>query len=199
MKLLNLLLVLAAITVVSGCGKRETRIEVGDRTQVLHLGNGDEIEDLDPQAATGVPEHNIISSLFESLVTEDPKDLHPVPGVAERWDISDDKLVYTFHLRKNAKWSNGEPVTAHDFYKSYQRILNPKFASEYANMLFMVRNAEKFYKGEVKQFSDVGFKVADEYTLQVTLVAPTPYFLGMVAHHYSWWPVHLPTIARHSP
>ena len=196
MKLLNLLLVLAMLALVSGCGKRETRIEVGDREQILHLGNGDEIEDLDPQAATGVPEHNIISSLFESLVAEDPKDLRPIPGVAERWDISSDKLVYTFHLRKNAKWSNGEPVTAHDFYKSYQRILNPKFASEYANMLFMVRNAEKFYKGEVKSFDEVGFKVADDSTFQVTLVSPTPYFLGMVAHHYSWWPVHIPTVEK---
>ncbi len=181
---------------LSGCGKRETRVETGDREQILHLGNGDEIEDLDPQTATGVPEHNIISSIFEGLVTEDPKDLHPAEGVAERWDLSDDKLVYTFHLRKNAKWSNGEPVTARDFYNSYKRILNPKLASEYANMLFMVENAERFYKGEVKNFEEVGFKVVDDYTLQIRLVAPTPYFLGMLAHHYSWWPVHIPTVEK---
>src|SRR5262245_10941172 len=104
---------------LAGCGKRETRIETGDRDQVLHLGNGDEIEDLDPQIATGIPEHNIIASLFEGLLTEDPKDLHPIEGVAERWEVSDDKTVYTFHLRSNAKWSNGDPVTASDFYNSY--------------------------------------------------------------------------------
>lgn len=196
MKLIHHLLALAVLAFITGCGQRETRIAIGDREQILHLGNADEIEDLDPQAATGVPEHNIIRALFEGLVTEDPKDLSPVPGVAERWDISDDKLVYMFHLRADAKWSNGDPVTAHDFYRSYQRILNPRFASEYANMLFMVQNAEKYYQGEVTNFEEVGFKVIDERTFQITLVSPTPYFLWILGHHYSWWPVHIPTVEK---
>jgi oligopeptide transport system substrate-binding protein len=96
----------ASLLVLSlvGCGKRETRVEIGDREQILHKGNGTEPAELDPQIVTGVTEHHTIMSLMEGLVTEDPHDLHPVPGVAERWDISPDGKVFTFHLRKNAKW-----------------------------------------------------------------------------------------------
>jgi oligopeptide transport system substrate-binding protein len=187
---------IAGFVSLTSCSKHGTRVEEGDRAQILHMGNGDEVEDIDPQITTGIPEHNIIAAIFEGLVTEDPTDLHPVPGVAERWDVSEDKTVYTFHLRPNAKWSNGDPLTAKDFYQSYQRILNPKLAAEYANMLFIVKNAEAYYKGQVKDFKEVGFRVIDDRTLEVTLVAPTPYFLFMMAHHYSWWPVHIPTVQK---
>ena len=83
--------------------------------QILHFGLGSEPQYLDPHLANSVSAHNVIIALIEGLVSEDPKTLKPVPGVAEKWDISDNGLVYTFHLRKNAKWSNGDPVTAHDF------------------------------------------------------------------------------------
>jgi oligopeptide transport system substrate-binding protein len=180
-----------------GCGQRVTLVDLGNRNQILHIGNGDEIEELDPQTSTGIPEHNIISALFEGLVSEDPKDLHPIPAGAESWDISPDRLTYTFHLRKNARWSNGEPITAKDYYRSYYRMLDPNLAAEYSNMLFVVKNAENFYRGKTTKFSDVGFRVVDDYTFEVILVAPTPYFLWMLGHHYSWWPVHLPTIEKH--
>jgi oligopeptide transport system substrate-binding protein len=75
---------------------------------------GSEPQELDPHVVIGQTEHQIIMSLLEGLVTEDPVDLHPVPGVAESWDISPDRKIYTFHLRHNAKWSNGDPVTAQD-------------------------------------------------------------------------------------
>jgi oligopeptide transport system substrate-binding protein len=180
----------------AGCGKRQTRVDAGDRDQILHIGCLDEPADLDPQIVKGVTEHHIIMGLIEGLVTEDPKDLHPVPGVAETWDVSPDGLVYSFHLRKNARWSNGDPVTAHDFLKSYRRILAPSLAADYAYMHYPVKNAEAFYKGEVKNFDEVGYKVIDDHTFQITLAAPTPYFLSLLCHT-SWFPVHLPTIEKH--
>lgn len=176
----------------------ETRVARGDREQILHRGNGAEPQDLDPQTVTGVPEDHILLALFEGLVSEDPHDLHPVPGVAERWDISPDGRTYTFHLRHNAKWSNGEILTARDFVRSYQRILAPTLAAEYAYMLFVVTNAEAFNKGAVKDFSQVGFRVPDDFTLEVRLNAPTPYFLSLL-NHYSWFPVHVPTVERCGP
>ena len=88
---------------LAGCGRPESRVEVGNQRQILHIGSGAEPQDLDPQTSKGVTEHHMIMALLEGLVTEDPVDLHPVPGVAERWEISPDGLVYTFHLRKNAR------------------------------------------------------------------------------------------------
>jgi oligopeptide transport system substrate-binding protein len=123
-------------------------------------------------------------------------DGHPVPGAAESWEISPDATVYTFHLRKNAVWSNGDPVTAHDFVDAYQRILTPSLGSEYAYMHYVVTNAEAFNTGKLKDFSLTGYKALDDYTLQVTLNSSTPYFLSLLMHH-SWYPVHLPTIRKY--
>src|SRR5438067_1155293 len=119
-RLISFLGVVAVISFFPGCGKRHTLIEAGDRDQILHIGNGTEPQDLDPGIVTGVQEFHIMMSLLEGLVTEDPVDSHPVPGVAETWDISEGGKVYTFHLRANAKWSNGDPVTAKDFLESYK-------------------------------------------------------------------------------
>src|SRR5438105_3343337 len=94
--------VVAVISLLPGCGKRETPVEAGNRTQTLHIVRGSEPQELDPHVVIGQTEHQIIMSMLEGLVTEDPVDLHPVPGVAESWDISPDRTVYTFHLRKNA-------------------------------------------------------------------------------------------------
>ena len=91
----------------------------------------------------------MIIALIEGLVSEDPKTLKPVPGVAEKWEVSEDGLVYTFHLRKNAKWSNGDPVTAQDFVFSYRRILNPELASQYASMLHGLKNAHRVLGCEI--------------------------------------------------
>src|SRR5690606_6204522 len=132
-------------------------------------GVGAEPQDLDPQSVNGAPEHRVFSALFEGLVTEDPKDLHPVPGQAESWDISPDGLVYTFHLRDNLRWSDGSPLTANDYLRSYRRMLSPSFGSEYSYLLWAVRGAEEFNKGTLTDFSVVGFSAPDERTLQVTL------------------------------
>jgi len=194
----NIKLCLAALLLLSfpACSKRQTRVEAGDREQILHRANGAEPEDLDPHIIAGVGEHNILRALLEGLVAEDPIDLHPVPGVAESWDISPDGKVYTFHLRKEARWSTGDPVIASDFVRSYQRGLSPLMVNQYAYMLFVVKNAEAFNKGELKNFDEVGFKALDDSTLQITLNNPTSYFLSLLNHH-SWFPLHIPTIEKH--
>jgi len=102
-----------------------TNVETGARDQVLHLGNGAEPQSIDPHFATSVGAHNILSSLLEGLMEADPMTLEPIPGVAESWDISEDQRVYTFHLRENARWSNGDPVTEHGLEYSCRRMLNP--------------------------------------------------------------------------
>jgi oligopeptide transport system substrate-binding protein len=180
----------------TGCLKRETAVQRGNREQVLHRSVGYEVTELDPHLVTGVAEGNVLRALFEGLVTEDPVDLHPVPGVAERWEVSADTLVYTFHLRAGARWSNGEPVTAADFVASFRRILTPSLAADYANMLYILQGAEAFHKGATKDFSQVGATALDARTLRLTLEHPAPYFLSLLTNP-PWYPVPLATIAKH--
>ena len=179
-----------------GCSKPESRVAQGNRDQVLHLGNLSEPTDLDPHVVTSMQNFYVISALFEGLTGYNPKDASPEPALAERWDVSEDGTVYTFHLRKTAKWSNGDPVTAHDFVKTYRRILSPGVASEYSYLHEnLIKNAAAFVKGEVKDFAQVGYLAVDDHTLRLTLVGPAPYFPGMLSHH-SWYPLHLPTIEK---
>jgi oligopeptide transport system substrate-binding protein len=187
-----------ALSLLASCQRPESNVEKGNRLQVLHKGNGQEVQDLDPQIVNSVSEFNILSALLEGLVAEDPHDLHPVPGVAERWDISEDGRIYTFHLRTNAKWSNGDPLTARDFVESYHRILSPALAADNAYMLYPVLNAEAFHKGKITAFEEVGFRAPDDHTLIVTLTNPTPYFLSLLSN-YSWFPVHIPTVRKYGP
>jgi oligopeptide transport system substrate-binding protein len=188
--------VIAALFLCVGCGPRHTRVEIGDRDQIFHIGNGGEPSDLDPHTTIGEIEHDIMIGLFEGLVIGDPKNSEPRPGVAESWDISDDGLVYTFHLRKNARWSNGEPVTANDFLESYHRALLPSLGNQYSYMLFPVKNAEAFNTGKISDFNKVGFKALDEHTFEITLHSPTPYFLSLIIHN-SWYPVPVRTIRKY--
>jgi oligopeptide transport system substrate-binding protein len=109
--------------------------------------NETEIKSLDPHIVTGEPEHRILQAIFEGLTRLDGKTLKPLPGVAESWDVSDDKKVYTFHLRKDAVWSNGEPVTAHDFVYSGRRFLDPMTAAEYAYQAWYIKNARRYSLG----------------------------------------------------
>jgi oligopeptide transport system substrate-binding protein len=162
----------------------------------LQRGNGPEPQSLDVHKSSGVPEANLQVDLYEGLVHYGPKG-EPVPGVAERWEISPDGLVYTFHLRGNAKWSNGDPVTAKDFVYSYRRAVDPATASKYAFILYPIRNAETINKGELKDLTQLGVTGRDgDRTLVITLKAPTPYFLGMLVHHMAF-PVHQATVEKH--
>lgn len=180
-----------------GCGKRESRVQIGNREKILHKGNKAEPQDLDPHVVEGTGEHQILSTLLEGLTAEHPETLEPIPGTAERWEISDDGTVYTFYIRDNARWSNGEKLTAHDFYNSYRRILTPSLASRYAYMLYPIKNAQAFHEGTITDFAEVGVRALNDQRLEITLTHPTPYFLEMTAQHYTYWPVHLPTIEKH--
>ena len=161
----------------------------------LHVGNGTEPEELDPHIIKGIPEHRIVSTLFEGLVNVDPVDLHPIPGTAESWEISPDGKRYTFHLRSNARWSNGDPVTAQDFIYAWKRILSPGLGSEYAYMLYCLKNAKAYHEGKLTDFDVVGVSAPEDRTVQVTLENPTPYFLSMQIH-FTWYPVHQAAIER---
>ena len=187
------LLLACLLPIVTSCAQRETPVQIGDREQILHLGNGSEPSDLDPHRVTGVTEHNIISALLEGLVSEDPHDLSPRPGVAERWTVSADGRVYTFRLRPDARWSNGDPVRATDFAYAFKRMLSPRRGAPYAYMLFCLDKAEAYNKEEITNFADVGVHVQDDHTLILTLTTPVAYFLSLL-NHYSWFPVHPPTI-----
>ncbi len=184
------------LALLPGCRPRETNVEVGNRTQTLHRGIGPALANLDPHLATGTTDYNVLSALFEGLVGEDPVDLSPVPGVAARWDVSPDGLHYTFHLRPDARWSNGDPVTATDFVASWQRALSPQLAADYANLLHVLAGAEAYHRGDTTDFTTVGVTAPDDHTLEVTLAHPTPYFLSLL-QHWMWYPLHLPSIATH--
>ncbi|HEY3862967.1 MAG TPA: peptide ABC transporter substrate-binding protein [Verrucomicrobiae bacterium] len=171
-------------------------MEIADRIQQYRVGNGGEPGDLDPAIAVGQIEHDVMLSLYEGLVYGGAKDNSPRPGVAQSWDISPDGLIYTFHLRPNARWSNGGPVTARDFYQSYHRMLLPSMAAQYSYMLYPVTNAEAFNLGKITNFDQVGFKALDDHTLQVKLHSPTPYLLAMMTHD-SWYPVPIATILKY--
>jgi oligopeptide transport system substrate-binding protein len=177
------------------CAKRETPVEQGIREQVLHRGLAADLSGLDPHLITGLPEINVASALFEGLVAEDPIDGHPVPGVAERWETSPDGLTWTFYLRANAKWSNGEPLTAGDFANSIRRVLTPALGADNVGMLLVLANAEAWYQGKLADFSRVGVEVVDARTLRLTLAHPAPYFLSLLSHPI-WYPVYLPALEK---
>lgn len=187
---------LCIVAALAGCGGRETRVASGTRDGVLHVGNGAEPEGLDPHLVTGVPEHRVLSALFEGLVNLDPETLDPVPGAAERWSMSDDGLVYTFELRREARWSDGSPVTAGDFLYAWRRILEPSLASKYATMLHCIQNARAYNEGALTDFEAVGVRAIDDHRLEVTLEQPTPYFLSLHIH-YTWFPVQRAAVERH--
>ena len=193
--LLTVLLTLIISALLSACGTGESNVTQGNREGILHYGNGAEPQGLDPHVVTGVPENHLIRALFEGLAVKNPITLEPEPGVAERWTFNDDRSVITFYLNPNAKWSNGEQVTADDFVWSWNRALHPETGNLYAYMLYPVKNAEAYAKGEVSEFSEVGVKALDETTLRVTLNAPTPYFIQLM-DHYSTFAVHPETLLK---
>lgn len=164
-----------------------------DGTKVLRYGNGEEPGSLDPAEAQGVPAANVLHDLYEGLViTGDHAQI--VPGVAQSWDISDDRLTYIFHLRQDARWSNGEPVTAGDFVYSLRRAVAPKTASPYADIHDPIVNAEAIIDNN-KSPDSLGVKALDERTLRITLKQPTPFFLATLAHSSSD-PVYPPAVKK---
>ncbi|OON40447.1 oligopeptide ABC transporter substrate-binding protein OppA [Izhakiella australiensis] len=162
--------------------------------QELVKGNGSEVQSLDPHKIEGVPESNVSRDLLEGLVISDANG-HPIPGVAESWENKDGK-VWTFHLRPNAKWSNGQPVTAADFVYSWQRLADPKTASPYASYLQYghLENVDDIIAGK-KSPDTLGVKAIDDHTLQVTLSESVPYFYKLLIHG-SMSPVYKPAVDK---
>ncbi|EKO3589439.1 oligopeptide ABC transporter substrate-binding protein OppA [Vibrio metschnikovii] len=163
--------------------------------QELIRGNGTEVASLDPHKTEGVPESHVIRDLLEGLVNQDA-DGNTIPGVAERWETSDNQ-TYTFYLRKDAKWSNGDPVTAQDFVYSWQRAVDPATASPYSWYMeyTKMKNAKEIIAGE-KASTTLGVKALDDHTLVVELDTPLPYFV-MMTGHTTMKPVHKGTIEKH--
>ena len=176
----------------SSAGTSSTASETGDSSAAeegetatggsggtLNMRNTMEPTSLNTLLATYAYDFTPINAMIECLYRDDENDV-PQPAGAETVDISDDKLVYTFHLREDATWSNGDPVVATDYEFAWQQALNPKVASDYAYMLYFIHNAEPYFNGEV-EWSEVGVKVIDDYTLEVTLDNPLPYATDLFA------------------
>lgn len=146
-----------------------------DAAKTISLNAGMEPTGLNTLTSTYSIEFALFKHMYENLVTLDDDD-NTVPGAAESWDYDEDTLTYTFHLRKDGVWTNGDPVTAKDFEFAWSQALNPDVASDYAYFLYFIKNAEKYFNGEVA-WDEVGVKVVDDYTLEVTMEQPTPYAL----------------------
>lgn len=168
-------------------------VQLADKQEIVK-NNGSEVQSLDPHKIEGVPENNVTRDLIEGLATTSP-DGAIMPGVAESWDNKDFK-VWTFHLRKDAKWSNGKPVTAQDFVYSWQRLVDPKTASPYASYLQYahVENVDDIIAGK-KDKSALGVKAIDDHTFQVTLSEPVPYLVEMTPH-YAMKPVYKDAVEK---
>jgi len=177
---------------LAGCGGPDPM-----EGNILRIGNGGEPRDLDPQTVTGMPEVKIIGTLLEGLVAYHPTDdAIPYAGIAERWDCSEDGKTWRFYLRENARWSNGDSVTAHDFVYSWRRVLHPELGNEYADWLYMIKGAEAYHRNEMNDIEQVGIIAESDRVFKVVLNEPVADFLKMMLNH-TFLPVHPPTIEAH--
>lgn len=179
---LFLSLILVGAMVFTGCSS--TTSKGGEK--ILRSNNSSEPGSLDPALATGTHESWVLENVFEGLMTFDEKG-ELVKGMAKDYKMSNDGLTYTFTIRDDAKWSNGDPVTAEDFEFTWKRALDPETAADYATILHYIKGGEAFNTGE-GTIDDVGVKALDEKTLEVTLEFPTAYFLELTAF-YTYFPV----------
>lgn len=175
-------LILCSALLLGACGRGDSVADRATENGMLIVANGAEPATLDPHLAVGQPEANIISALSEGLVVQDPDDSSAVrPGVARSWKHSADFRHWVFSLRRDARWSDGQPLTARDFVFSFERMLAPGLDSEGADLLFIMRNAKAYNRGELSDFAEVGIAAPDPYTLEMTLEYPAPYLLSMLA------------------
>ena len=179
----------------SGCARHQTTAQMAKESGTLILGNGAEPEDLDPQIITAFTDQNVANALFEGLTAIDETTSQAVPAAAASWSVSPNGLVWTFHLRPGLTWTNGEPLTAGDFIRSWQRILNPKLGSEYAYVLYPIRNAEAYNSGARTDVSTLGLEAPDAQTIVITLERPTAYLPSLVSLA-AWFPVNSRVLAR---
>jgi oligopeptide transport system substrate-binding protein len=170
------------VTVLAGCGSKAPDKAATANKQEVTYNLGADPKTLDPGLATDTTGMSILSNAFTGLAELDEKE-QAVPAQAEKWDVSDDKLTYTFHLRKDLKWSNGDPVKASDYEYEWKRILNPETGAEYSYALWCLKGGKPYNEGKGSADA-VGVKATDDNTLVVTLEAPTPYFLQMLSQPY---------------
>lgn len=174
----------------SGCGEEEHRSSAAAAAQrgILLFGNNAEPQSLDPHKATAVADGKIISSLLEGLVRPSARESGAVhPGMAESWERNDDATEWRFHLRE-AFWSDGQPVTSYDFAYAFHRLLHPAFGGRYAEMLYALRGARAYNRGEIAWEDVQGVSTPDARTLLLRFENPTPHLLQMLLH-YTWFPV----------
>lgn len=182
-KRLFLFVTMALIFVLAACGgfsDSEKDKDGGDEEKVLNISLDNDIPDLNQVLTTDTISFSILNNIMEGLYRLD-EDNEPEPAMAESVDISDDKLTYTFHLRDGIKWSNGDPVTAEDFKYSWLRAMHPDTKGSYEDILHdYIVGGKEYSEGEVDE-SEVGIDAIDDETLEVTIMKPTPFFLGLTA------------------
>lgn len=169
----------AARTLLLGAVLSTALIGGAHAEKIFRNGNDGEPQSMDPHYVSTVQTSRVTDDMYLNLLTWGPKG-NAIPGAAESWTISPDGLTYTFKIR-NHTWSDGVPVTAGDFAYSFQRLLDPASGTEYASLLYIIKGAEEYNKGKGKA-EDLGVKVIDDHTLEVTLAAPAPYFLSQLTH-----------------
>ena len=179
--------------VLVGCSQGESNVVSGNRDGILHMVAGAEPQSLDPHVLANTSDGLIARSLFEGLVTIDPYTLAIEPGVARAWTFSEDRRRITFQLNTAARWSNGDPVTARDFVYSFERALNPKMGFQNSMEFYPIKGAEAYNRGSTDDPKKLGLLAVDDYTLEISLENPTPYFLAILAGT-AGLPVHAPTV-----
>jgi oligopeptide transport system substrate-binding protein len=188
---------LLAVTLAAGmaaCGHRDSaKNAAGESLVELRRGNGPDPDSLDPHKARAMESMVVLRDLFEGLTRLDHQ-AAPIPGQAESWTVSDDGLVYTFKLRPNLQWSNGDPLVAEDFAAGLRRLVDPSTASQYAQVVDVIRNAPEIIAGK-KRVSELGVGTPDQNTVTITLSTPAPYLPGLMAHP-STAPLHRASLER---
>ncbi len=192
---LSSVLCAVALLFVAACSKQPQPAAPDDST-LLRLSLRNEPATLDPHLATLPDEFSLLRAFSEGLTTPNPAEGPPLPGVAASWSVAADGCTWTFRLRPDARWSNGDRVTARDFLFSFQRALTPALGAPKAQVFFAVKNAAAFARGELRDFAAVGFAAPDDDTLVLTTTAPTPY-LPHLAASGPWLPVHRASLEKH--
>ena len=190
MRVTHRLALVVALIIVSGCGTNDR----GDATSVLNRALSTEPESLDPHKSRTTQAADVQRDLGEGLLGYTPTG-ELTAGVAERWEVSDDGLTYTFYLRPDARWSNGDAVVAGDFVFALRRLVTPETAAFYAEFVGEIRNALKITSGE-KEPETLGVRAIDDHTLEISLEQPMPYFLDLLTHP-STFPIHVASFSEH--
>ena len=195
-RLLAVLLTAAmAVTMLAGCStpgsKKDSK---GSDEKVFRYSTRTEPTSLDPTKANSIPDNEIQHAITESLVRNTAGEVKP--GVAEKWEVSEDGLTYTFHLNKDAKWSDGEQIKAQDFVYGWQRLMDPETAAPYAFIGEYIKNGRAVETGDMEP-SELGVKAIDDTTLEVTLENPTAYFLSMIGAQAQFAPLRQDVVEKY--